>query len=84
MNLALDPATKRRIQREIELGHYSEPAEVIAHAVALLEAEENWLLQNKAAINQRLEESMGQAARGETHTPEEARRILADRRANRR
>lgn len=81
MNLTLDPATEQRIQREIDLGHYREPAEVIARAVALLEAEQNWFLQNKDAINQRLEESMAQAARGETHTPEEARRILADRRA---
>ena len=84
MNLTLDPATEQRIQREIDLGHYREPAEVIARAVALLEAEQNWLLQNKDAINQRLEESMAQAARGETCTPEEARRTLADRRAARR
>ncbi len=84
MNLILDPATEQRIQREIDLGHYREPAEVIARAVALPEAEQNWLLQNKDAINQRLEESMAQAARGETWTPEEARRILADRRAARR
>ena len=84
MNLTLDPATEQRIQREIDLGHYREPAEVIARAVALLEAEQNWLLQNKDAINQRLEESMAQAARGETCTAEEARRTLADRRAARR
>ena len=84
MNLILDPATEQRIQREIDLGHYREAAEVIARAVALLEAEQNWLLQNKDAINQRLEESMAQAARGETCTPEEVRRILADRRAARR
>ena len=65
MNLNLDPATEQRIQREIDLGHYREPAEVIARAVALLEAEEDWLFQNKAAMNHRLEESMGQIERGE-------------------
>ena len=43
MNLALDPATEERIQRELERGHYSEPAEVIAHALNLLQAEEEWL-----------------------------------------
>lgn len=63
MNLNLDPATEQRIQRD--LGHYTKPAEVIARAVALLEAEENCLLQNKSAINQRLEESMAQIERGE-------------------
>jgi len=39
MTLTLDPMTEQRIQREIELGHYREPAEVVAHAVALLDAE---------------------------------------------
>jgi len=28
MTLTLDPATEQRIQREIERGHYREPAEV--------------------------------------------------------
>ena len=64
MNLTLDPATEHRIQREIDLGHYRDPAEVIARAVSLLEAEENWLLENKDALNQRLEESMAQIERG--------------------
>ncbi len=76
MNLILDPATEQRIQREIDLGHYRDPAEVIAHAVSLLEAEEQWLLHNKAAINERLDESMAQAERGEVYTPEEARHLL--------
>ena len=39
MTLTLDPRTEQRIQREIELGHYREPAEVVAHAVSLLDAE---------------------------------------------
>jgi Arc/MetJ-type ribon-helix-helix transcriptional regulator len=64
MNLTLDPATEQRIQREIDLGHYRDPTEVVARAVSLLEAEENWLLENKDALNQRLEESMAQIKRG--------------------
>jgi Arc/MetJ-type ribon-helix-helix transcriptional regulator len=36
MTLTLDAATERRIQREIELGHYADVAEVVSHAVTLL------------------------------------------------
>ena len=39
MTLTLDSTTEQRIQREIELGHYREPAEVVAHAVALLDTD---------------------------------------------
>ena len=87
MSLALDPATEQRIQREIARGPYREPAELINRALDLLESQENWLLRNKEAINERLEESMAQAERGEVYTPEEVRALLnQDRqsRANRR
>jgi len=76
MNLTLDPATEQRIQREIDLGHYRDPAEVIARAVSLLEAEEEWLRRNKKALNDRLKESMAQAERGEVYTAEEVRSLL--------
>jgi len=36
MTLTLDAATEKRIQREIDLGHYADEAEVVAHAVTLL------------------------------------------------
>jgi Arc/MetJ-type ribon-helix-helix transcriptional regulator len=39
MTLTLDAATEKRIQREIDLGHYANPAEVVAHAVARLVGE---------------------------------------------
>ena len=81
MTLTLDAATEQRIQREIELGHYRDPAEVIARALDLLDAEEEWLLRNQEALNQRLDESMAQVQRGELYTGEEARQILAERRA---
>jgi Arc/MetJ-type ribon-helix-helix transcriptional regulator len=76
MALALDPATEQRIQREVERGPYHEPAELINRALDLLESQENWLRRNKDAINERLEESMAQAERGEVYTPEEARALL--------
>ena len=83
MTLTLDPVIEQRIQRELERGHFRTPAEVIEHALNLLESEEDWLLQNKDAINERLEESFASAARGETYSPEEVRAILAQNRTDR-
>ena len=40
MAITLDPATEQRIQRELDRGHYASPAEVIAQALDLLEAEQ--------------------------------------------
>jgi len=37
MVVALDSATEKRIQRQIDLGRYREPAEVVADALALLD-----------------------------------------------
>ncbi len=57
MTLTLDPATEKRIQREIDLGHYTAPEEVIAHALALLTGEVpaqegSRSEENKGAINE--------------------------------
>lgn len=76
MALTLDPATEQRIQRELARGHFREPAEVLNHALDLLKAEEEWLLMQKEALNQRLAESIAQVERGEFYTPEEARQLL--------
>jgi hypothetical protein len=40
MTLTLDAATEKRIQREIDLGRYADVSEVVAHAVALLDAQQ--------------------------------------------
>lgn len=42
-NLNLDPTTMQRIQRQIDLGHQQDPAEVIAYAMMLLDVEEDWI-----------------------------------------
>ena len=49
-----------------------------------LEAEtaaKDWLLRNRDAINQSLDISFAQSERGEVYSPEQARTLLAERRA---
>ncbi len=79
MSFALDPATEQRIQRELLRGPYREPDELINRALDLLDlldSQEDWLLRNKDAINERLEESFAQSERGEVYTPEQVRGFL--------
>jgi Arc/MetJ-type ribon-helix-helix transcriptional regulator len=83
MDLSLDHASEQRIQREIERGHYREPAEVVAHALALLADQEDWLLRDKTVINQRLDESYAQIQLGEGIPGDEVRAILGRDRAAR-
>jgi antitoxin ParD1/3/4 len=80
MNLALDPASEQLIQLELERGHYREPADVIAHALNLLQAEQEWLEASKSALNARLEESMAQIERGEGIPGDRILEVLAERR----
>ena len=84
MSLVLDPATEARIQQEFATGRYAAPADLLNQALDLLEAERRDLAARRAAIVARLDESYAQSERGEGYSPEEARAILAERRAARR
>jgi Arc/MetJ-type ribon-helix-helix transcriptional regulator len=83
MNLGIDLASEQRIQLELDRGHYSEPAEVVAHALNLLQAEQEWLDASKAALNERLKESMAQIDRGEGIPGHRILQVLEDRRQSR-
>jgi Arc/MetJ-type ribon-helix-helix transcriptional regulator len=83
MAITLDPAIEQRIQRQISRGAFAEPSELLAHALDLVEAEEDWLLQNKEAINAALDQSFAEAARGEGCSLEEFEATLAESRSNR-
>jgi Arc/MetJ-type ribon-helix-helix transcriptional regulator len=86
MAITLDATTEQRIQRQLDRGAFREPAELLAHALDLVEAEamhEDWLLRNKEAINADLDESFAQATRGESYSLEEAKAHLAKRRTAR-
>ena len=82
MNLTLDAETEKRIQREIDLGHYREPSKVIAHALDLLDAENDWF-RDKQAIAEHLDEGFAQNERGERIPKDQVRDLLAKRRAHR-
>jgi Arc/MetJ-type ribon-helix-helix transcriptional regulator len=79
MNISVDEASEQRIRREIELGHFKNPEEVIAHALELLESQETWLRENQESIRLKIERSFAQIERGEGVAKDEARRILATR-----
>jgi predicted transcriptional regulator len=81
MPITLDPATEARIQRELARGIYATPDELITRAIDSIAADEDWLLRNREAINERLDESFAAAERGETYSPEEAQAILGKRRS---
>jgi antitoxin ParD1/3/4 len=79
MDISVDETSEQRIRREIELGHFRNPQEVIAHALELLDEQEGWLHENRDQIKLKIERSFSQIERGEGVPGEEARRILAAR-----
>ncbi len=83
MQITLDPETEQRIQRELDRGPYRDPSELFTHALDLLRAEEDWLVQNREAIQGALEESMTAEANGESYSREEVEGMLNQRRAER-
>ena len=77
MAVTLDPATGQRVQREIDLDHARDAAEVIACAVRLLDYAPEITVYTREAVTRRLDESMAQGSRGECYTPAVARDFLA-------
>jgi hypothetical protein len=43
MNVSVDETSEQRIKREIELGHFKNPEEMIAHTLELLDGQATWL-----------------------------------------
>lgn len=63
MNVSVDETSEQRIKREIELGHFKNPEEGIAHALELLDAKETWLHENRELIRLKIEHSFSQIER---------------------
>lgn len=85
MSLVLSAATEARFLQQVATGRYTAPDDLLNHALDLLQAntEDDWLSRNRDDIRQRLAESIAARDRGESYSPEEAKAILAQRKAER-
>jgi Arc/MetJ-type ribon-helix-helix transcriptional regulator len=65
MNITLRPEHEKAITQAIQSGAYETPDHVIERALELLRSDDEWLVRNKGAINERIERAMAQLDRGE-------------------
>jgi antitoxin ParD1/3/4 len=72
MTIKLRPEDEQLIQKRLESGAFATPEEVIHRALESLQADEDWLHENRAAIHDKIERAFGQFERGEGLTPEES------------
>jgi antitoxin ParD1/3/4 len=81
MTITLRPEQERTIAHAIRSGAYQSPEEVIARALEVLRSEDEWLAQNKEAIDEKIERGLAQIERGEGISGDELRRRLEKRKA---
>lgn len=81
MSIILRPEHEKAITQAIESGAYETPDQVIERALEVLRSEDEWLIDNKDAINQKIERAMAQLDRGEGISGEELRDRLESRKA---
>ncbi len=72
MTIHLTPEDEQFIEKRLQSGAFSSAEEVIHHALESLEVEEDWIQENRAAINAKIERGFAQFERGEGLTLEES------------
>ena len=72
MNVQLQPEDQRLVEKRLESGVFTSVQDVIHRALETLDAEEEWLQANKAAIQEKIERGLTELERGEGLTPEES------------
>ena len=78
----LTPEDEELIQNRLQSGIFRSVEEVIHDALASQDAETAWLLENKAAINEKIARGLAQLDRGEGVSGELARARLQQRKAD--
>ena len=81
MTITLGPEEERAIQRAIQSGAYQNPNEVIERALEVLRSEDEWLKENKDAVNEKIDRAITQLDRGEGISSDELRHRLEKRKA---
>lgn len=81
MTITLRPKHERVIAQAIQSGAYHDPDEVIARALEVLRAEDDWLYDHKDEIAEKIERGFGQFERGEFLSSAESIADMAKRKA---
>lgn len=73
MVIELKPETEALIQKRLESGAFTTPEEVVERALELLNAEEDWLAENRSQIADEIQDGWDAAQGGELVDADEVR-----------
>lgn len=73
MTINLTPEGQKLVEKRLKSGVCGSAEEVIHRALESLEAEDDWLEQNRASIREKIERGLAQFEHGQGLTAEEAR-----------
>jgi len=82
MAISLTPEDKKLIQKRMKTGSFKSVEEVIHDALAAQAAEAEWLIDNRAAISEKIARGVAQLDRGESVSGNVARARLQRRKAD--
>jgi antitoxin ParD1/3/4 len=82
MTIQLTPEDEKLIQSRLQSGAFKSVEEVIHDALASQAAENDWLIQNKDQVNEKIGRGIAQLDRGEGVSGEEARSRLQTRKTD--
>ena len=82
MAISLTPEDKKLIQKRMKTGLFKSVEEVIHDALAAQDAEAEWLIDNKVAINEKIARGVAQLDCGEGVSGDVARARLQRRKAD--
>jgi Arc/MetJ-type ribon-helix-helix transcriptional regulator len=77
MEFIVPPDLEALVQKQLASGAFRNPEEVFRHALESLDAEESWTEDERRLLNEKIDRTLEQVARGEVYGPDEARRKLA-------
>jgi putative addiction module CopG family antidote len=73
MTIELPPELETLIMKDMQRGPYESVSDFVAQAVQMLHAQEEWLTENRAEIEAKIEEGYAAAKRGEMLSAEQVR-----------
>jgi putative addiction module CopG family antidote len=81
MEITLTPEQERLVAEVLQTGGYRSPNEVVGYALEMLRSEQQWFQDYKHLIDEKIQRGFDQFERGDFFTAEQARVVMAQRKA---